>query len=118
MALSCLPRCVSPCLRMLGPCLRHRHRVVFSWLLVWHLVYGERATLQALARHGPTQLAYQHYRRRRCATSWCTKALLWWFAAQALQAVPPPEDGVLSVVGDSPLKGKRGQQHPVAQNTR
>jgi hypothetical protein len=33
-------------------------------------------------------------------------------------AFPPPEDGILSLVGDSTLKGKRGPKHPVAQNTR
>jgi hypothetical protein len=38
MALTCLPSCVSQCLRVLGPCFRHRHRLVFSWLLVLHLV--------------------------------------------------------------------------------
>lgn len=44
--------------------------------------------------------------------------MLWWFADQALQALPPPEDGILSLVGDSTLKGKRGPKHPVAQKTR
>jgi hypothetical protein len=91
---------------------------VFSWLLVWHLVYGERANLRALARHGPAHLAYQPYRRLLCATYWWTKTLLWWFADQALQAFPPPEDGSLYLVGDSTLKGKRGRKHPVGQKTR
>jgi hypothetical protein len=35
-----------------------------------------------------------------------------------LQAFPPPEDGSLSLVRDRTLKGKRGLQHPVAQQTR
>ena len=118
MALTCLPSCVSQCLRVLGPCFRHRHRLVFSWLLVLHLVYGERAKLKELARHGPSHLAYQHYRRLLCATYWCTKTLLWWFVEQALQAFPPPEDGVLYLIGDSTLKSKRGPKHPVAQKTR
>jgi DDE family transposase len=118
MFLTCLPRSVSMCLRVLRPCFRHRHHLTFSWLLVLHLVYGERANLKALARHGPSQLAYQQYRRLLCAAYWCTKTLLWWFADQALQAFPPPEDGVLYLVGDSTLKPKRGQQHPVAQKTR
>jgi hypothetical protein len=68
MSLTCLPRHVSQCLRVLGPCFHHRHHLVFSWLLVLHLVYGERANLRALARHGPAHLAYQHYRRLLCAT--------------------------------------------------
>src|SRR5919108_4927286 len=105
MSLTCLPRCVSQCLRVLGPCFRHRHRLVFSWLLVWHRVSGERSTLKELARHGPAHLAYQHYRRLLYATYWCTKTLLWWFAEHALQAFPPPEDGILYVSGDSTLKG-------------
>jgi len=86
--------------------------------LVLHLVYGDRANLKELSRHGPAHLAYQPYRRLLCAAYWCTKALLWWFADQALQALPPPEDGLLYLVADSTLKGKRGAKHPVAQKTR
>jgi hypothetical protein len=118
MSLTCLPRRVSQSLRVLGPCFRHRHQLVFSWLLVWHLVYGERANLKALARHDPPHLASQQYRRLLGAAYWCTKTLLWWFADQAVQAFPPPEDGILYLVGDSTLKGKRGSQHPVAHKTR
>jgi hypothetical protein len=118
MSLTCLPRRVSQCLRVLGPCFRHRHQLVFSWLLVWPLVYGERANLKAFARHGPQHLAYQQYRRLLCAAYWCTKTLLWWFADQAMQAFPPPEDGILYLVGDSMLTGKRGAKHPVAHKTR
>jgi hypothetical protein len=118
MPLTCLPRRVSQYLRILGPCFRHRHQLVFSWLLVLHLLYGDRANLKALARHGPPHLAYQQYCRLLCAAYWCTKTLLWWFANQALQAFPPPEDGILYLVGDSTLKGKRGRKHPVAQKTR
>jgi hypothetical protein len=91
---------------------------VFSWLVVRHLVYGDRATVTELSRRGPAHLAYQHYRRRLCATYGCTKTRLWWFAEEALKAFPPPEDGVLYLVGDSTLKGQRGAKHPVAQKTR
>ena len=118
MSLTCVPQRVAQGLRVLGPCFRHRPLLVFSWLLVLHLVDGERANLRALARHGPAPLAYQHYRRLLCAAYWCTKTLLWWFADQALQAFPPPEDGILYLVGDSTLKRKRGHKHPVAHKTR
>jgi hypothetical protein len=67
MSLTSLPRRVSQCLRVLGPCVRHRHQLVCSGLLVLPLVYGERAHLQALARQGPAHLAYQHDRRLLCA---------------------------------------------------
>ena len=118
MLLTCLRRRVSQYLRVLGPCFHYRHQLVFSWLLVLHLIYGERATLKTLARHGPAHLAYQHYRRLLCAAYWCTKTLLWRFVDQALQAFPPLEYGILHVAGDSTLKGKRGQQHLVAHKTR
>jgi hypothetical protein len=67
MSLPCLPRCVSQGLWVLGPCFHHRHHLVCSWLLVLHLVYGERANLKELSRHGPGHLASQHYRRLLCA---------------------------------------------------
>ena len=54
MSLTCLPRRVSQCLRVLGPCFPHWHHLVFSWLLVLHLVYGERANLKALSRQAPS----------------------------------------------------------------
>ena len=115
---TCLPRGVSESLRVLRSRCRHRHHLVFSWLLVLHLVYGERANRKPLARHGPGHVAYQHFRCLVCAAYWCTKTLLWWSADEALQAFPPPEDGTLYLVGDSTLKGKRGQKHSVAQKTR
>jgi hypothetical protein len=118
MSFTCLRRHVSECLRVLGPWFRHQHHLVFSWLLVLHLVYGNRANLKELSRHGPAHLAYQHYRRLLCAAYWCTKTLLWWFADQAVQAFPPPADGILYLVGDSTLKDKGGPKHPVAQKTR
>jgi hypothetical protein len=101
MSLTRLPHSVSQGLRVLGPWFRHRHHLVFSWLLVLHLVYGDRANLKELSRHGPAHLAYRHYRRLLCTAYWCTKTLLWWFAAQALQAFPPPEDGLLYLVIDT-----------------
>jgi hypothetical protein len=118
MSLTCLPRRVSQCLRVLGPCFRHRHQLVFSWLLGLPLVYGERANLQALAGHGPQHLASQQYRRLLCAAYWGTQPLRWWFADQARQALPPPEDGILDLVGDSTLKGQRGSKPPLAHKTR
>jgi hypothetical protein len=71
MSLTSLLRRVSQCLRVLWPCLRHQ--LMFSELLVLHLVDGERATLKALPRHGPAPLAYQHSRRLLCAAHWCSK---------------------------------------------
>jgi hypothetical protein len=118
MSFTCLPRRVSQCLRVLAPGFHPRHQRVFSWLVGWPLVDGERATLNALARPGPPHLAYQHSRRWLCAAYWCTKTWRWGFAAQALQALPPPAEGLRSRGGDSTLNGQRGAKHPVAHQTR
>jgi hypothetical protein len=50
MPLTCLPRQVSECLRVLEPSVRHRRQMIFNWLLVLHPLCGERATLKGLAR--------------------------------------------------------------------
>jgi hypothetical protein len=113
-----LPRRGSPGLRGSGPGVHPRHHRVFSWLVVWPLVHGERANRRARARHGPAPLASQPSRRLLGATSWCTTTWRWWVADQALQALPPPEAGLLALVGASTLTGQRGRRHPVAQQTR
>ncbi|GIX46068.1 MAG: hypothetical protein KatS3mg131_0279 [Candidatus Tectimicrobiota bacterium] len=106
MRLTCLPPRVSQALRVRKPCFRHH--LVLCWLLVLYILYGQRANLQALARYGPAHLAYQHYRRLLCAAYWCTKALRWWFAHQAMQALPPPQDGLLYLVVTAPSRASAG----------
>jgi hypothetical protein len=118
MALPRLPRGVSQGLRVLGPCFHHRHPLVCRWRLVRPLVDGDRANLQERRRHGPAPLASQPSRRLLWAGSWGTTARRWGCAAQALQAFPPPEDGLLSLVGDRTRKGTRGPRPPVAQKPR
>ena len=118
MSLTRLPDNVSQVLRVLNSCFRHRHHLVFSWLLALLLIYGKRDNLKALARHGPNHLAYQHYQRFLCAAYRCTKTLLGWFVDQALQAFAPAQGELLYLVVVSTLKGKRDLKHPVAQNTR
>jgi hypothetical protein len=36
MSLTCLPRRVSPCLRVLGPCFHHRHQLVLGSHYHWN----------------------------------------------------------------------------------
>src|SRR2546421_8633546 len=43
---------------------------------------------------------------------------MWDLATATLRALPPPADGVLSLIGDSTLKDKRGRQHPLGHTTR
>jgi hypothetical protein len=116
--LTCLPKPVANWLHVLRPMFRHRHHLVFCWLLVCQAVYQEKATLTGLARLAPHHIAEWHLRRLLTAAYWNWRVLLWWFADQAIAALPPPGDGVCYLVVDSTLKGKTGQQHPLAKKAR
>lgn len=116
--LTCLPKSVANWLQVLRPMFRHRHHLVFCWLLVCQAVYQEKATVTGLARLAPRHIAEWHLRRLLTAAYWNARILLWWFADQAIAALPPPEAGVCYLVVDSTLKGKTGQKHPFAKTGR
>src|SRR5262249_22582686 len=102
-----LPEEVARLLAPLKPFFSYRHYWVFCWLLVAHVVCFEKATLQALARHIPAHVAAWPLRRLLAAGRWPWARVVEWLVSQALAAFPPPRDGVLYLVVDSTLKGKR-----------
>lgn len=116
--LTCIPLPVRLFLAGLRESFRYRHFLVFSWLLVLQATHPDAGTLKELSRRGPRQVAYQHLRRLLCASYWWSKFLLGWFATQAMQALPPPEDGICYLLGDSTYKGKRGQKNPAVKKSR
>jgi Transposase DDE domain len=113
-----LPEEVARLFAPLKPCFRHRHYLVLCWLVVAHLVCFEKATLQALARHTSIRVAAWHLRRLLAAGYWPWAMVLAWLVEQTLGAFPPPGDGVLYLVADSTLKGKRTQKNPWAKSWR
>jgi Transposase DDE domain len=113
-----LPEEVARLFAPLKPCFRHRHYLVLCWLIVAHLVCFEKATLQALARHTSARVAAWHLRRLLAAGYWPWSVVLAWLVEQTLDAFPPPRDGVLYLVADSTLKGKRTQKNPWAKSWR
>lgn len=113
-----LPKHVSNWRQVLRPMCRHRHHLVFCWLLVCQAIYQEKATLKGLARLTRRHIAAWHFRRLLTATYWNWRVLLWWFADQVIATLPPPQDGVCSLVVDSTLKEKTGQKHPLAKTGR
>jgi hypothetical protein len=115
---TCLPKPISNWLQVLRPMLRHRHHLIFCWLLICQAVYQDKATIKGLARLAPRHMAEWHVRRLLAATYRNWRLLLWWFADQVLATLPPPEDGVCFLVVDSTLKGKTGQRHPLAKKGR
>src|SRR5215813_9053247 len=113
-----LPEEVARLLAPLKPYFSYRPYLVFCWLLVAHLVCFEKATLQGLARYLPPHGAAWHLRRVLAAGCWQWARVLEWLVSQTLSAFPPPRDGVLYLVVDSPLKGKRAKKNPLAKKGR
>jgi Transposase DDE domain len=113
-----LPEEVARLLAPLKSYFSYRHYLVFCWLLVAHLVCFEKATLQGLARYIPSHVAAWHLRRLLAAGRWQWARVLEWLVSQALSAFPPPRNGVLYLVVDSPLKGKRTKKNPLAKKGR
>jgi hypothetical protein len=113
-----LPEEVARLLAPLKPYFSYRHYLVFCWLLVAHLVCFEKATLQGLARYIPRHVTAWHLRRLVAAGRWRWARVLEWLVSQALAAFPPPRDGVLYLVVDSTLKGKRTKKNPLAKKSR
>jgi hypothetical protein len=113
-----LPEEVTRLLTPLKPYFSYRHYLVFCWLLVAHLVYFGKATVQGLARYTPTHIAAWHLRRLLAAGRWQSTRVLAWLVSEALAVFPPPKDGILYMVIDSTLKGKRGKKNPLAKKGR
>jgi hypothetical protein len=113
-----LPEEVTRLLTPLKPYFSYRHYLVFCWLLVAHLVCCGKATVQGLARYTPPHVAAWHLRRLLAAGRWQGEQVLHWLVSEALAAFPPPKDGVLYLVVDSTLKGKRGKKNPLAKKGR
>jgi hypothetical protein len=113
-----LPKPVANWLQVLRPMFRHRHHLVFCWLIVCQAVYEEKATVKGLARLTPRHIAEWHLRRLLTAAYWNWRILLWWFVDQVIAILPPPDDGVCYLVVDSTLKDKTGQKHPLAKKGR
>lgn len=113
-----LPEEVTRLLTPLKPYFSYRHWLVFCWLLVAHLICFEKATLQGLARYTPVHIAAWHFRRLLATGRWAWAVVLEELVHQTLTAFPPPRDGVLYLVADSTLKGKRAKQNPWAKKGR
>lgn len=116
--LTYLPIFFRTLLRGLPGVFRWRHSLYFSWLLLMQSVVPGRKTLTHMARYTPRHIAEHHFRRVLSAAYWSVKLLLGWFADQAIQSLPPPQDGVVYLIGDGSHKDKRGKKHPVVQKGR
>ena len=118
---TCIPRTVY---QVRYPCKKHcrcpqaQHFLVFCWLMVALLRAPGKGTLKGLRPYLPPQLPYWTTVRMVRSGPWDAQAVLTDLAATTLRSLPPPTDGVVSRIGDSTLKAKRGRKHPVGHCTR
>ena len=94
------------------------HRLLLGWLIVLHALLPGRTPLADLARWTPDEVTSWRWRRVRKATSWDVHRLGAWGAQQALNTLPPPEDGGLTLTGAGRHKPTRGTNNPLAQQGR
>jgi Transposase DDE domain len=117
-AVTYLPLFVTLLFRGMPGVWKHRHRLVLCWLIVMQALFPGRKTLEELARWTPDSITAWRFRRVLKAAYWNIHLLVEWWAQEAFNALPPPQDGTLHLVGDGSVKPKRGTQHPVAQKGR
>jgi len=98
---------------------RHRHQLIFCWLIVMQIVTSGPRTLTGLSQTAPGFIITEwRCRRLLSAGYWSLKVLLHWFAEEAIKSLPAPDDHGLYVIVDGSKKDKRGQKNPAAQKGR
>lgn len=97
---------------------RHRHRLIFCWLIVMQIVTSGSRILTGLSQSAPDFITEWRFRRLLYAGYWSLHMLLQWFAEEAIKSLPAPENKVLYVIADGSKKDKRGQKNPAAQKGR
>jgi len=115
---TCLPPEIRVLFKGMPGIWRHRHHLVFCWLIIMQIVTSGARTLTGLSRLAPRFITEWHFRRLLDAGYWRLKMLLRWFAEKTIQALPEPENKVLYLIADGSKKDKRGQKNPAAQKGR
>jgi len=115
---TCLPPATRILFKGMPGVWRHRHRMVFCWLIVMQIVTSGARTLSGLSQSAPGFVTEWRFRRLLSAGYWSLKVLLHWFAEEAIKSLPTPENKVVYVIADGSKKDKRGQKNPAAQKGR
>ena len=117
-SLTRLPDFVRVLFRGMPGVFRHRHQLVFCWLVVMQMILSGSRTIKGLSRAAPSHIREWHFRRLLCAGYWSLHIILYWFAEEAIKSFPPPEDQTAYVASDGSKKDKRGKKNPAAQKGR
>ncbi|HXG65531.1 MAG TPA: transposase [Blastocatellia bacterium] len=99
-------------------CAQARHFLLFCWLLVMLILNCGKGRLKQLCQAMPERLKYWALMRLLRSGQWDAQSLLDDVVAQTWPSLPPPADGVLYLIGDATLKGKRGEKYPLCRKAR
>lgn len=113
-----VPGFVKLILKTMPGVFRHRHALMFTWLLVLQIVCSEKRTIQGLSQQGPSHVTEWRLRRLLSAGYWSVRILLQWFVAELIANLPPPEDHTVYVITDGSKAEKRGKKNSVTQKGR
>jgi len=117
-SLTHLPDFVRVLFRGMPGVFRHRHQLVFCWLVLMQMILSGPRTLKGLSRPAPSHISEWHFRRLLYAAYWSLHIPLYWFVEEAIKAFPEPEDKVVYAAADGSKKDKRGKKNPAAQKGR
>jgi hypothetical protein len=110
--------------QVLDPCKRHfrcaqaQHFLVCCWLVMALVRDPGTGTLKGRGASLPPKLPYWTTLRMIRSRQWDANAVLEQMATAPLRALPPPADGILSLIEESTLQDKRGRKHPLGHTTR
>lgn len=113
-----LPEFVRVLFKGMPEVFRHRHQLVFCWLVLIQMIFTGPRTLKGLSMIAPSHISEWHFRRLLAAGYWSLELLLLWFADEAIKSFPAPEDKVMYIVGDGSKKDKRAKKNPAVQKGR
>ena len=75
-------------------------------------------TLKGLCPYLPPHLSYWALIRMLRSGKWDAQAIMDGMAKKVMRSLPPPADGKLYLIADTPHKPKRGKKHPLGHVTR
>ena len=116
--LTYLPAFITMVFRGMPGVWKSQHRLLLCWLIVMHAVYPGRKTLQELARWSPQAVTEWRLRRLLKASYWSIHLTIEWLAQEVMAQLPPPDDGILYVIGDGSHKPKRAKHNELAPKGR
>ncbi len=94
------------------------HYRVWSWILVTIIVCQGAGRLKELVKYMPQNLAYWTILRMVRAKYWDEKDLFEIMVGDTLAILPPPQDGIIHLIGDTTRNEKTGKKQPLAYVTK